>query len=220
MKSKMISLRENFVAYLLEDGVILPAVPDGGTFGVDELSDDEGVVEHVDNDDDGAAAGGAVVDDFHDLTAQIVRGIADLKGEVFVKLNWSAPLDASWLKGGSLKCTSSSDVYLLLKSSDRVAFDIEHMFDLCATTTSNSNSNSNSPRRPDTYQLVLRKWANLNPAMEFRLFCAADAILGLCQRDLSTYYDFLVNEADDLEDLIVGFWESTIRGKFGLAKCE
>jgi hypothetical protein len=230
MKSRVIPLQENFVAYLLEDGVILPAVPDGGKFGTDELSDDEGVVEHVDDDD----AAAAVVDDFHELTAQIVRGIADLKGEVFVKLNWSAPLDASWLKGGSMKCTSSSDVYLLLKSSDRVAFDIEHMFDLCTTaattvtsssssssvSSSGSSSNRNSVHRPDAYHLVLRKWANLNPAMEFRLFCAADAILGLCQRDLSTYYDFLANEADDLEDLIVEFWETKIRGKFGLTKCK
>ena len=228
MKSRVIPLQENFVAYLLEDGVILPAVPDGGKFGTDELSDDEGVVEHIDDDD----AAAAVVDDFHELTAQIVRGIADLKGEVFVKLNWSAPLDASWLKGGSMKCTSSSDVYLLLKSSDRVAFDIEHMFDLCTTAATSSSSSSvsssgsrssgssNSVRRPDAYHLVLRKWANLNPAMEFRLFCAADAILGLCQRDLSTYYEFLANEADDLEDLIVEFWETKIRGKFGLTKCK
>ena len=130
MKSKVFPLPENFVTYLLQDGVILPTIPGADPFGKDELSDDEDLFEPVeDNDVDTAPLGS--VDDFHQLTTDITQAIDDLKGDVFIKLNWSAPTDASWLKGGSLKCSSATDVYLLLKSSDRIIYDIEHMFDQC-----------------------------------------------------------------------------------------
>lgn len=228
------------MTYLLEDGVILPGSA-SDMFGVDELSDDEELIEKVDDDDNDddedsnaegdvdspssgtyvaalTAARTSTTEDFQDLTSRIKQAIVDLKGEVFVKLNWSAPLDASWLKGGSLKCLNSSEVYLLLKSSDRITFDIEHMFDLCVTNKDDDRVQLVCPKRPETFHLILRSWANLNPAMEFRLFVGNQSILGICQRDMSTYYDFLKNDMDDLEDLIVEFWENNVCAAFGLDK--
>jgi hypothetical protein len=35
---------------------------------------------------------------------------------------------------------------------------------------------------------------------------------------MSTYYDFLQNEMEDLEDLMVGFWETHVRPTFALDK--
>ena len=161
MKSVIINLPEEFISYLLQDGVILPT-SESNAFGHDELSDDEDLIEkgadaHLDR------------ADFSSLTASIMTAIKNLRGEVFPKFNWSAPSDASWLRGGSLKCTDSADVYLLLKSSDRIVFDIENMFNLCVDC---------KYKRPDVFTLILRKWANLDPAMEFRIFVGESHILG------------------------------------------
>ncbi|KAL3906686.1 MAG: hypothetical protein SGPRY_010458 [Prymnesium sp.] len=61
---------------------------------------------------------------FPELERAIGEAIEELGGAVFPKLNWSAPTDASWLLGGSIKCVSAGDVLSLLQSSDRVAHDV------------------------------------------------------------------------------------------------
>ena len=161
MKSAIINLPDRFISYLLQDGVILPS-SESNAFGRDELSDDEDLVE---------IATDIPLDreDFSTLTAEIKAAIKNLGSDVFPKFNWSAPTDASWLRGGSLKCTDSADIYLLLKSSDRIVFDIENMFNLCSDRLN---------KRPDVVTLILRKWANLDPAMEFRVFIGENHILG------------------------------------------
>lgn len=62
---------------------------------------------------------------FPEFTNQIQNSIKSLGGEVFCKLNWSAPRDATWISlGNSLKCTTPSQVYLLMKSSEFVQHDL------------------------------------------------------------------------------------------------
>ena len=162
MKSKVIDLPEDFVRYLLQDGVVLPSSI-AQAFGTDELSDDDELTDVSENCHNSPH--------FPQLTERIRNNIRELGGEVFVKLNWSAPIDTSWLSGGSMRCNRVADIFLQLKSSDRVVFDIEHMFDLCESNQSHSNRNIE-------YKLVLRKWANLNPAMEFRLFVYRGTLKG------------------------------------------
>jgi hypothetical protein len=41
--------------------------------------------------------------------------------------------------------------------------------------------------------VVLRKWANLNPSMEFRLFVSNGSLVGISQRDVTTRYSFLAD---------------------------
>lgn len=161
MKSVIIKLPEHFISYLLKDGIVLPS-SESSAFGYDELSDDDDLTE--------IAEGAPVArEDFTTLSSEIKDAISHLNGEVFAKFNWSAPTDAAWLRGGSLKCTDSADVYLLLKSSDRIVFDIENMYNLCSEC---------DKKNPDEYLLILRKWANLDPAMEFRVFVSGDNIVG------------------------------------------
>ena len=179
MKSVIIDLPEEFISYLLQDGVILPT-SESNAFGHDELSDDDDLIEkEADIQLDRA--------DFSSLTANIMTAITNLRGEVFPKFNWSAPSDASWLRGGSLKCTDSADIYLLLKSSDRIVFDIENMFNLCEDS---------KYKRPAVFTLILRKWANLDPAMEFRVFVGQDHILG--SGCFSKASNFFIEENDVL----------------------
>lgn len=56
--------------------------------------------------------------------------------QVVPKLNWSCPSDATWVNPlNSLSCDNADEVVLMLKSSDRVAHDLE----LLASTSSNDD---------------------------------------------------------------------------------
>jgi hypothetical protein len=100
-------------------------------------------------------------------------------------------------------------VYLLLKSSDFVAFDLERAWaglrdedegeeedDVAknekkkeddgeggrldaSTMTTTTTERTTTPPRDFEYELVLRKWCNLHPSMEFRCF-VYDKELGEC----------------------------------------
>ena len=61
-------------------------------------------------------------DEFEEKVNKI---IASFDGAVFPKLNWSSPKDAAWINFGStLKCTSATDILVLLKASDFINHDI------------------------------------------------------------------------------------------------
>jgi len=205
MKSVVLDLPESFVDYLLEDGVVLPSRC-SAALGDDQLSDDEsaGIGGCVDVDDDGSVPLPASRE-FPELDAQIERAIADLGGEVFPKLNWSCPLDSSWMNGGTLKCLRLSDVYVLLKSSERLVFDVEHML-------AGSGRVKNRPERP---VLVLRKWANLQPSMEFRMFVYKGELVGICQRDCTAYFSCLQDEAfmDRIGNLLGVFFVQELKDR-------
>jgi hypothetical protein len=176
IKSRIIDLPEDFVAYLLEDGVVLPSSV-SNAFGRDELSDDEDLIDVTNKAQQTPA--------FKQLTFDIADAISSLSGNVLIKLNWSAPLDASWVSGGSLKCRSPADVYLLLKSSDRIAFDVEHIFDNCEKHRKQS-------KHVIDFKLVIRKWVDINPAMEFRLFVYKNQLRGIHPPCHSTMYMFWI----------------------------
>lgn len=87
--------------------------------------------------------------------------------------------DASWILPASspLKCTSPSDVYLLLKSSDFISHDIseEHVFDGCETETESQHSEM----PPYELELVLRKWYAVDRSRELRCFVRQNVLLGI-----------------------------------------
>lgn len=69
------------------------------------------------------------------------------------------------------------------------------------------------------YDLVLRKWYDLQPSMEFRCFVKNQEIIGITQRDLN-YYAFLKDVAQDVEQKIFEFFEDTIRDGFESINCK
>ena len=209
IKSIVVDLSSEFLEYLQTDGVILPACaqdtpsaqPPHTVFNTavggnnEEISDydciysDEPIVVEIVEDESQQLRRDQRAD-FPQLEAVLRNSIRQLGGSVFCKTNWSAPLDSTWINAGSLKCQRTAELYLLLKSSDRTAFDFEHMLSpqssqvplglVVSGTESNSNNSGRnytgagyaddakgSPERPT---LVLRKWCNLTPSMEFRLF--------------------------------------------------
>jgi hypothetical protein len=102
----------------------------------------------------------------------------------------------------TLECRTASEIYLLLKSSDFITHDLEHAFDDCDLEDS-------TPASEIPYHLVLRKWFNLNPSMEFRAFVADGRVAAICQRDLN-HYEFLLPLRNSLRDLIVEFHRNSL----------
>ena len=144
--------------------------------------------------------------EWSELHAQIKRAITELGGKVTPKLNWSAPKDASWMSAtNDLECRSANDIYLLLKSSDFITHDLEHAFDGC------SRDAITVPGIP--YHLVLRKYVNFNPSLEFRCFVRNRVLLCLCQRD-QNHFDFLFPMRETLRDRIQSFFNEKLKDTF------
>ena len=226
LKSVVLPLPAAFMAYLSSDGIVLPSSAQD-LLGDDHISDDEDSAFRArgtgDDHDRDASNRALAAPTFSELTAAIASAIEELGGEVCPKTNWSAPLDAVWMNGGSLKCRHASEVYLLLKASDRVIFDFEHMFDLChsgVNVAAGDDQLKRAERRaPDTPVLVLRKWANLNPGMEFRLFVMDGLLVGACQRDCTAFYEYLVLDQEQLEERLCCFFEDSLQDKLPLRSC-
>lgn len=144
---------------------------------------------------------------FPQLEIEIKQSIETLGGSVFPKLNWSAPKDAAWISPSrSLSCTCFSEIALLFRSSDSLLHDLCTAYDSCDDKTSS---------RPQSFFLALRKWyPSLKPEMEFRCFAKSNELVGICQREVTTFYPVLVNEKDLLKGLIEEFFDDKIRTEF------
>ncbi|KAM7262545.1 hypothetical protein ACFE04_000228 [Oxalis oulophora] len=209
IKTHIHELPESFVEYLLVDSeLLLPtsvtnddALPnrvfnpyDEEDFQVSEGSEDESEIP-------------LPPPSFPELELKVKKSIEILGGAIFPKLNWSAPKDASWISPcGSLRCTSLSDIALLLKSSDSLVHDLCHAYDSCTDKTLS---------RPQNFFLALRKWyPTLRPEMEFRCFVRQNCLVGICQREVTTYYPLLPEKKEILETLIQSFFDENVKMKF------
>jgi len=176
-----------------------------------ELNEDS-VFNNSDDDDDSDEEESDPSIHWPDIHKQVTSSISELSGAVAPKLNWSAPKDATWISAtNNMQCNSSNEVYLLLKSSNFITHDLEHAFDGC---DNDSSSDSNTLTIKDIpYHLVLRKWIQINPSVEFRCFVRRRKLIGICQRDLN-HYDFLEPMIDILRDLIQEFFDLRLKTSF------
>ncbi|GAV69832.1 D123 domain-containing protein [Cephalotus follicularis] len=144
---------------------------------------------------------------FPELELKIKELIETLGGAVFPKLNWSAPKDSAWISpSGSLRCTSFSEIVLVVRSSDSLIHDLCHAYDLCS---------DKSLSRPPSFFLALRKWyPSLRPEMEFRCFVRGQQLVGISQREVTTFYPVLLEKKNILQALIQEFFEKNVRLKF------
>lgn len=214
-RSRIIRLPEDFVQYLLADGIQLPSSGARPGNVADNRDDDDsewgdGGSDSEEEDANGGDGSSHEVPSFPELQRQIDEAIAELGGAVLPKLSWSAPKDARWVLGW-LKCESSLDVFTLLKASDFVAHDLCHSFDHCGAT---------ARRRPDEFVLVLRRWYDLDEAGEFRCFVHSGRLLAVSQRHPSIYFPHLSKkeEQDKLIQQISARFEKHIRHRFTLTR--
>ncbi|KAK0188651.1 D123-domain-containing protein [Armillaria mellea] len=184
-------LPPDFVEYLDSDGVI---VPEGSeNLSVDIFLANENATIMEDDPDDEAGEPEKRYS-FPDLDAEIRQCIAEY-GAVFPKLNFSM---RPWIlpAGSPLKCTSPSDIYLLLKCSDFTNHDLStnHVFEGCEEP-------------PESYniELVLRKWYSIDRRIS--------------QRDMN-YYDFWndLTTQEKIISVITEFWQTEVLPKWNLSE--
>lgn len=151
---------------------------------------------------------------FPTLNGQIAAAIQSFQkaGGVMPKLNWSAPKDANWINGGSMQCKTPGDVYLLLKSSDFCLHDV--LGKALEDCRDYNDSEYVLGERGPPLQLVLRKWCNLHPSMEFRCFIRHDTMIAISQRHHSQHYPHLMRDWQQIRDTLQDFWYDYIRGRF------
>jgi hypothetical protein len=159
----------------------------------------------------------ANIPSFPDLERRIAEAIEKLGGTVFPKLNWTAPRDAGWVAlNNSLKCTSPADVFLLLKSSDFVAHDLGNPYQMSRDEGPPEHPSDGRPA--DELHLVLRKWIEVEPSMEFRCFVKDRELVGISQRDTFNFYPFLGSMKSELNVLIQRLWKD-VEPKFSETNC-
>ncbi|KAL1326289.1 hypothetical protein AAHE18_13G217700 [Arachis hypogaea] len=200
IKTIIHKLPESFIKYLLDDSgtFLLPA----------SVLDEDALPNRIHNSDD---------EDF-----QVSEGTADeaeepspppsfpeleLKIKELITAHHSAPKDLAWISTcGSLRCTSFSEIALLFRASDSLVHDLCHAYDCC---------HDKSSSRPRELFLALRKWyPSLQPDMEFRCFVRDQKLLGISQREVTTFYPPLLEKKSSLQLLIHGFFNSYVRDRF------
>ncbi|KAF8133914.1 D123-domain-containing protein [Boletus edulis] len=191
-------LDQSFKSYLESDGVF---VPEGSEDAVAEstLSDEDESESSDKSEPEGQHFS------FPELDAAI-RDAIDKYQAVFPKLNFSSPKDAAWVlpMSSPLRCTSPADVYLLLKSSDFVTYDLNtgRVFEGCGT----------DDRPSYDLELVLRKWYPMDRSREVRCFVRNDILLGIAQRDMN-FYDYMTDPGTQtkIKSAVCRLWEEKIR---------
>ncbi|CAL1271950.1 unnamed protein product [Larinioides sclopetarius] len=210
IKSIILPLPDGFVSYILKDGVVLPK-DSGYSYTVEVDSDADSEVEESWDDDEEIEEPEAP--QFLDFDKNIKDAIKTLGGEVFPKLNWSSPRDASWISFSGCKCKTISDIYLLLKTSDFIVHDLTQRYMLCEDFEQSQSNNSNPNDEKEDFYLVLRKWTEINPSCEYRCFVRNGVLIGICQRERK-YFDHILHYKDEIIDDIVHFFQLKIDSKF------
>ncbi|KZF21354.1 D123-domain-containing protein [Xylona heveae TC161] len=212
-KARLIPLTAPFLSYLRADGIILPPEDpqardddeDSGIFSSDSstVSDDQ---------EDPSTQ-------FPEVHARINEVIDELGGRVVPKLNWSSPKDATWIAAtNSMECQSANEIYLLLKSSDFITHDLEHVFDDVEDEDPAETASKAPAPPPKTiddipYHLILRKHVQMNPSVEFRCFVRQRTLVAICQRDLN-HFDFLFPMIPALRSRIQSFFVDHLKNTF------
>lgn len=96
-------------------------------------------------------------------------------------------------------CREPNDLYQLFKASERVSLLLE------------------SGGQPE---VVLRKWVEMEPSMEFRCFVKDGDLRAICQRVDTQYFPFLVAKLDQLEDVIGIFVDEIVTPAMAEPSCK
>ncbi|CCD22441.1 cell proliferation protein CDC123 NDAI_0A02840 [Naumovozyma dairenensis CBS 421] len=215
-------LPNEFIQYLEQDGIILPNEDSSTSFYTQGITnDDENEYsdweEQAANDESSSEQEqeNERVDplvhfpEFHNK----LKSAIDELGSVTPKLNWSAPRDATWiLPNNTMKCNEVNELYLLLNASNYIMHDLQNAFDECTGKEEEEEEERRKSNTPE-FELILRKWFDINPALEFRVFVQNGKIIGISQRDLN-YYDYLDALSDQFKDMLDGFVKDVIVPKF------
>ena len=170
------------------------------------------------------------------LKAQLASAIEELGGHVVPKLNWSAPVDATWISPDGLRCCNPDEILLLLKSSARVAHDLRcvHNSPWCCEQAAEQAAEPTLPAadgiqrqhqpvavasaqvRPE---IVLKKFKTLNHSMEFRAFVLDSTLVGISQRDPTQHFPAMQDLLRGISCAIKDFYRKEMAAKFDRPHC-
>ncbi|CAD5116413.1 DgyrCDS5304 [Dimorphilus gyrociliatus] len=201
---RIIQLPKEVYQYLLCDGIVLPKGSCGPKTTYDGASIDSDSSWDEEETDDKESQNQP---HFPDFDNEIRGAIKALGGAVFPKLNWSAPRDACWMmSGNSLKCYHPSDVYLALKSSNFIMRDLTEAYIKC------EDYENTKPR--EKFDLILKRYHELNPACEFRCFVKKRKFIAISQRYCDTFYSHIEEEREAIMNDLHSFFENNIKERF------
>ncbi|KAL8576951.1 hypothetical protein ACOMHN_024227 [Nucella lapillus] len=207
IKSIILPIPREFLDYLHADSVVLPEGSHQGAYtsSVPDDSEDEETVDWGSGQD----CEEAKMPDCEGFLQEVNAAIQQLGGKVFAKLNWSSPQDASWVSlNNSLQCCHSSDICLLLKSSNFVAHDLTQPFKYC------EDGELTSKDVVVHYNLVLRRWTDINTSHEFRCFVRKGKLIGMCPRNYSKFFQHIVDSRLEIQEDLEEFFEEVVNGDF------
>ncbi|XP_054000330.1 cell division cycle protein 123 homolog [Hylaeus anthracinus] len=197
LKATILDIPNEVVEYLEHDAFLLPVEATNDTLENAEWTD-----------------GSPVVNEEHSVESQPtfpefsqkIQDVLDNYGSIFVKSNWSSPSDATWVvPTKTLKCKTLEEVYLLLKSSDRIMKDL------------NSVRNYADQESPMKACLVLKQWQDINPCTEFRCFVIDNELIAISQRDISQYHSYNESEKYNIQIDIKSLFMERIKDRFPLS---
>ena len=122
---------------------------------------------------------------FPELKRAVEKGIEELGGRAFVKLNFTAPTDAQWSsQNRTLLVRNFDDVLYLLMGSTRVLIDLTRPFGV-----------EMAVERPI---LVLKKWFSYFRNREFRVFVKGPGAYAITSRYCDVPADLSCEQVDNL----------------------
>jgi len=186
INSEVIKIPDDVLSYLGDSGtIVLP--PSTHTPQDFDSSDDEDWTSDTPITN---------IPNIEDFSKKIKEIIERLGGCVMPKLNWSSPSDAASMSfNNTLQCHTANDVYILLKSSDRVQQDLEDCQKLGANLSTH---------------LVLKQWIDVHPGEEFRAFIQDGKMLGICQRDTTQQFEYIAQERSAIVADVFRFWQRKV----------
>ncbi|KAF0278146.1 Cell division cycle protein 123 [Hanseniaspora uvarum DSM 2768] len=202
------NIPENFIAFLLEDGIKLKN-NNSDTFG-----DDYNDFSDWSSSDDGSSTDEDPIkfvdpaEEFPEVDKFIKNCFNDKNPMLTPRLNWSAPKDAVWILpyNNTMLTYTGEDIYLLLKSSNYIMHDLLYPYEDLEEKLDNKEV---------THDLVLREWIeNFNPSLEFRIFVKDGEIIGISQRDIRTEYIYLNDIKEELRTAINNFFKDVFKKKY------
>ena len=147
---------------------------------------------------------------FPEFDEKIMEILKEFDQKVFVKLNWKAPKDIdTWIP--QLLCQNCEDIFMALKSSSIIGEMLENLF-----PKAESLKNDKDLEESGGLAIILKKWYDLNKALEFRVFVRSEEIVGISQRYAKNRYGFL-QEAEyrgRIIERIEEFFNANLKGKF------
>ncbi|XP_076237249.1 translation initiation factor eIF2 assembly protein [Calliopsis andreniformis] len=197
LEATIIHIPNEVLEYLEHDAFLLPVEATNASLQDSEWADGSPVV-----DDENSLEPQPTFPEF----SQKIQDVIDEYGAVFIKSNWSSPSDATWVAPTkTLKCKTLEEVYLLLKSSDRIATDL------------NNVKNCIDHETPLKSCLILKQWRDINPCTEFRCFVVENELIAISQRDISQYYSYNESEKYNIQTDIKSLFMERIKGRFPLS---